>query len=130
MKLELFTPTHLLYSGDITKVRAESVDGYFTMLPHHIDYAATLVPGILSFETETNEVFYAVDEGILVKCGPEVRVATYRAVGGEDLGTLRQLVSEQFEALDEHERRARRALMCLGVDFVRHFIRMEGHKRG
>ena len=69
-----------------------------------LDCAAALVPGILTYETLADgEVFVAVDEGVLIKTGPEVLVSVRRALGGKDLGQLREAVTKEFLALDEHE---------------------------
>ncbi|MGV2387834.1 MAG UNVERIFIED_CONTAM: hypothetical protein LVR29_04380 [Microcystis novacekii LVE1205-3] len=47
------------------------------------------MPGLLSFTTpQEQERFMAVDEGILVKSGFEVRVSTRHAVDSADLGCL------------------------------------------
>jgi F-type H+-transporting ATPase subunit epsilon len=89
---------------------------------------AALVPGLLSFvSAEDREEFLAVDEGILVKCGPQVTVSTRNAVLGPDLGMLKQTIEEQFQVLDEHERVARSAVVKLETDLVRRFIEMEKH---
>ena len=45
----------------------------------------------------------AVDEGVLIKTGPDVLVSVRRAIGGTDLGQLREAVEREFLTLDEHE---------------------------
>jgi hypothetical protein len=46
--------------------------------------------GILTYEADGGgEVYVAVDEGVLVKTGPDVLVSVRRALGGTDLGQLR-----------------------------------------
>ena len=79
MRLKIALPTRLVYDGEVRKVSGEAANGSFTMLPRHIDFATALVPGILFFDVageEPEEVFFAVDEGILIKCGSEVLVST------------------------------------------------------
>ena len=49
----------------------------------------------------------AVDEGVLVKTGPDVLVSVRRAIGGTDLGQLRAAVEKEFLTLDEHEQSVR-----------------------
>ncbi|HLV33903.1 MAG TPA: F0F1 ATP synthase subunit epsilon [Spirillospora sp.] len=126
MRLKVLLPTEVLIDAAVTKVTAEAENGSFCLLPRHIDFVAALVPGLLSFvSTEGREEFLAVDEGILVKCGPQVMVSTRNAVIGPDLGTLRHMVEDQFRILDERERMARSAVVKLEADFVRRFIEME-----
>jgi F-type H+-transporting ATPase subunit epsilon len=83
---------------------------------------AALAPGILVYETATDgEVFVAVDGGVLVKTGPDVLVSVRRAMGGADLGQLRQAVEQEFLALDEHEQNVRSVLAKLESGFLRRF---------
>lgn len=122
MKLKVLTPIAVLIERPVTKVIAEAENGDFCLLPNHVDFVAALVPGILSFTTETKrEIFVAVDEGILVKCGAEVLVSTRNAVEGEDLASLKQAVIEQFQVLDEQEKLTRSALAKFEVSMMRHF---------
>jgi F-type H+-transporting ATPase subunit epsilon len=123
VNLKLLLPTHVLIDQPVTRVVAEAENGLFCVLPKHIDFVASLVPGILTFATEEQpEQFVAIGEGIFVKSGSEVRVSTRNAVRGTDLGTLRQTVSEQFQVLDERERNVRSAMARLEADFVRRFL--------
>jgi F-type H+-transporting ATPase subunit epsilon len=64
---------------------------------------AALAPGILIYETEAEgEVYVAVDEGVLVKTGlGRARFRAQRAIGGTDLGQLREAVEREFLNLDE-----------------------------
>ncbi|PMB26527.1 F0F1 ATP synthase subunit epsilon [Fischerella thermalis] len=127
MHLKLLLPTEILIDQTVTKVTAEAENGSFCLLPNHIDFVAALVPGILSFESETGkEFFLAVDEGILVKQGAVVRVSVRNAVRGENLESLQQQVQQQFRQLDEQEKLARSVLVRLETSFVREFIELGG----
>jgi F-type H+-transporting ATPase subunit epsilon len=118
----------VLIEEDVTKVVAEAHNGFFCLLPRHVDFVAALVPGILSYEIGSGrEVFLAVDEGILIKCSQEVLVSTRNAVRGPDLGQLRLTVVEKFEALDEREKSARSAMAKIEAGFVRRFLEIQGH---
>ena len=126
IKLKVLMPAEVFLEQEVTKVVAEAANGSFGILPRHIDFVAELVPGLLAFETkEGREEFMAVDEGVLVKRGAEVTVSTRNAVRGPDLGELRARVADQFETLDEREKKARSALAGLEADFVRQFLRLK-----
>jgi len=128
MKLKVLLPAEVLIEEDVTKVVAEAYNGFFCLLPRHVDFVAALVPGILSYEIGSGrEVFLAVDEGILIKCSQEVLVSTRNAVRGPDLGQLRLTVVEKFEALDEREKSARSAMAKIEAGFVRRFLEIQGH---
>jgi F-type H+-transporting ATPase subunit epsilon len=107
---------------DVTRVVAETREGSFGLLPHRLDCVAALAPGILTFETAAEgEVYLAVDEGILVKAGPEVLVSVRNAIAGTDLSKLREAVERQFMNLDEQEQKIRSALAKLESGFIRQF---------
>ena len=126
MKLKVLTPIKVLIDRPVTKVIAEAENGHFCLLPNHVDFLTALVPGILSFTTNEEEVFIAVDEGILVKCGAEVLVSTRNAIVGKNLETLKSKVIEQFQMLDEKEKLTRSALAKFEVSMMRHFREL-GH---
>ena len=104
----------------VSRIVAETPDGSFGLLPHRLDCVAALAPGILIYETAAEgEVYLAVDEGTLVKAGPDVLVSVRRAMGGTDLGRLRAAVEQEFLALDEQEQNVRSVLAKMEGDFIR-----------
>jgi F-type H+-transporting ATPase subunit epsilon len=108
------------------KVIAEAGNGSFCLESRHVDFVAALVPGILSFEKgDGREVFLAVDEGILVKCGGDVLVSVKSAVRGGKLGELQRIVDEKFRALDEKERTAQTVMSKIEAGFVRRFLEVQ-----
>jgi F-type H+-transporting ATPase subunit epsilon len=122
MKIKVLLPTEVMVEQKVTKIVAEGQNGSFCLLPHHIDFVSALVPGILSFTLESGEeVFLAVDEGILVKCGSEVLVSTLNAVQDKNLNNLKQTVEEKFRTLDEREKLTRSALAKFESSMVRRF---------
>ena len=111
LKLRVLLPTRVALETDITRLRAEGGHGSFSVLPRHVDFCAALVPGILSFDDADGcEIFYAVDEGTVVKCGQRLLVSTRHAERGPDLGSLRAALNERLLQIDEGERQARTAL--------------------
>lgn len=106
----------------VSRIVAETREGAFGLLPRRLDCVAALVPGILIFETESDgEVFVAVDEGVLVKTGPDVLVSVRRALGGADLGQLRDAVAQEYLALNQHEQKVRAVMAKLESGFLRRF---------
>ena len=122
MRVKLILPAGVLLEQEAVKVVAEAHDGSFCLLPRHIDFVAALVPGILGLTSaDGEETFLALDEGILVKHGPEVLVSTWNALQGR-LGELQQAVLGQFRALGEEEQKARLALDRLEASLVHQII--------
>jgi F-type H+-transporting ATPase subunit epsilon len=128
MKLKVLLPTEVLIDEEVTKVIAEAQNGFFCLLPRHVDLVAAIVPGILSYENGGGEAFLAVDQGVLVKCGQEVLVSTRNAVRGPDLGQLKRTVEERFKVLDDREKTARSAMVKIEAGFIRRFLEIQ--KRG
>jgi F-type H+-transporting ATPase subunit epsilon len=121
MTLKILLPFEVFAEkADVLRVVAETGEGSFGLLPQRLDCVAALVPSILTYETAADgEVFVAVDEGVLVKTGPDVLVSVRRAMGGADLGVLQDRVSHEFLSLDEQEKNVRTAVAKLEGNFVR-----------
>ncbi len=125
MRLRILLPTRILLDERVQKVSAEAENGSFTLLPRHIDFVTVLRPGVLSCVLEDGtEVFLAVDESILVKRESDVLVSTLRAVRSDDLEKLEALIETEFEHLDEHEKKARSALVGLETTMIRRFLEL------
>ena len=105
---------------DVLRIVAETREGSFGLLPHRLDCVAALTPGILTYETTSDvQVFVAVDEGVLVKTGPDVLVSVRNAIAGTDLGQLREAVEREFLHLDEREQSVRSVLAKMEGDLMR-----------
>jgi F-type H+-transporting ATPase subunit epsilon len=106
----------------VSRIVAETQEGSFGLLPHRLDCVAALTPRILTYETEADgEVFVAVDQGVLVKTGPNVLVSVRRALGGKDLGKLRDAVENEFLKLDEQEQNVRSVMAKMETGLLRRF---------
>jgi len=128
MKFTVWLPTQVLLQEEVVRIRAEAENGWFGLLPRHIDFVTSLVPGILAFEPEGKpEQYLAIDRGILVKCGQEVSVSTRSAVRGTDLGRLQQAVRAQLQTEEEREKKAFTYEVKLEADLVRGLLELEKH---
>jgi F-type H+-transporting ATPase subunit epsilon len=123
MRLKILLPFRVFAESDgVKRIVAESLQGSFGFLPNRLDCVVALVPGILTFETEMQgEVFIAIDEGILIKAGREVLVSVRNAIGGADLGKLKQAVEMEFRKSGQEEQGLRATLAKLESNFVRRF---------
>lgn len=127
MRVKVILPSGVLLEQEAVKVVAEAQNGSFGLFPHHVDFVAALVPGILALTSQSGEeTFLGVDEGVLVKHGPEVLVSTWNAAQGT-LGTLRHAVRAQFSELGEQEQKARLALDRLEASLARQILDWDGH---
>ncbi len=121
MNLKILLPSKIFTEkAGVSRIVAETRAGSFGLLPHRLDCAMALAPGILIYETAAEgEVYVAVDNGVLVKAGPNVLVSVRRALAGMDLGQLRGSVEQKFSAVDAHEQRVRSVLAKLEAGVLR-----------
>ena len=125
MRCKILLPSEIYLDQEVSKVTAEAENGSFCLLPRHIDFVAALVPGLLSIEDDNgHEVFMAVDEGILVKKGPDVSVSTRNVATIPNLGQLREVIEEKFKVMDDREKAARTAAARLEADLVRRLMEL------
>ncbi len=97
MKLTVLLPSEVLLEEEVVRIKAEAENGWFGILPKHVDMVTALVPSVLVFERPGQaEEYLAVDHGILVKCGPDVRVSTRNAVRGASLEQLQHAGGEEI----------------------------------
>ena len=109
MTLKVLLPYQVFATEtDVTRIVAESTNGSFGLLPHRRDCVTALVPGILTYQKESGgEIDVAVDEGLLVKTGPDVLVSVRNAMGGTDLGKLKDAIEQKFLAIGDQEKSVR-----------------------
>lgn len=123
MQLHVLLPFKVLGDYDaIESLVLETAAGAFGLLPHRRDCVAALEPGILTFTAQGQPPGYmAIDEGIMVKKGQQVRVSVRNAHTDVDLETLKQTVQTVFLSLTEQEREVRAVLARLESGFMRGF---------
>jgi F-type H+-transporting ATPase subunit epsilon len=126
MKLKVVTPVEMFIVEDVVKISAEGNKGFFCLLPRHVDFVSSLVPGILSYTAETGgEVYIAVDEGLLIKKQDDVTVSVKAAIKGKEPGSLNKIVGEHIESTDEREKKSRQILAKMEADFARRFLEIK-----
>lgn len=129
MNLKILLPAGVLLEEQVEQVTAEAENGFFSILPRHIDFVAALVPGIFSYVTpDDEEHFLALDDGILVKQGDQVYVSAARAVSGESLEVLEYAVENELKVLGEDEKKSRAVMARLEADTLRQFSRLGGER--
>lgn len=124
MQLKILLPS-LIFGQieEVTRIVAEARGGSFGILPHRLDCVAALTPGILTYATAAGgDIYVAIDEGVLVKTGATVLISVRHAVGGADLGQLREAVEREFVTRDEREKSVRHAVAKLESGLIRRFV--------
>ncbi len=126
MKLQVSVPSALVLQAEgVRSVTAQTASGSLGLLPNRLDCVAILMAGILAYENADGARQYvAVDEGLLVKAGEEVRVAVHHALAGNDLAVLQDEVARMVAGFDAEERDARLLLARMESGFIRQFDRL------
>ena len=124
MNLKVLLPFGVFAEKEgVSRIVAETREGSFGLLPQRLDCVLALAPGILTYENASDgEVYVAVDEGVLVKTGPEVLVSVRNVIGGTNLGQLREAVEREFLNLDEREQSVRSVLAKMESGFIRRLV--------
>ena len=120
MSLKILLPFKVFIEVEnVTRIVAETGEGHYGFLPQRLDCVAALVAGIFTYETTTGGIKYiAVDEGVMVKTGTEVKVSVRNAIGGADLGKLHESVQKEFMLIDENEKNVRVVMAKMESSFM------------
>ena len=122
MHLKILLPFQIFADQtNVVKIVAQTPDGSFGLLPQRLDCVMALIPGVLNYVTATGEnVYLAVDQGVLVKTGDQILVSVRHAIGGADLGRLHDAVQREFLTLDAQEKDRRSVIAKLESGLIRH----------
>jgi F-type H+-transporting ATPase subunit epsilon len=120
MRLKILLPFQIFVDEEhVSRIVVQTPDGSLGLLPNRRDCVTALTAGVLFYEADgRGEVYVAVDEGVLVKTGPEVLVSVARAIAGNNLNELRGAVEREFSTQSEDERSARSVMAKLEAGFL------------
>ncbi|MEX2435987.1 MAG: hypothetical protein WD735_04825, partial [Balneolaceae bacterium] len=118
-------PERILVKTTVDKVIAEGLNGSFCIKPLHIDFVSSLKTGILLYQTDENEHYIAVDEGILVKCGDMVMVSVLNGIEGSDLSKLEQAIRNQAHRTEAINKATGIAMKGMEAELLLHFMEMD-----
>jgi F-type H+-transporting ATPase subunit epsilon len=127
VQLKILVPSGVFASvAKVERIVVMTQTGSFGLLPHRLDCAAVLPPGLFAYSTSaTNVVHLAVDAGVMVKTGPDVLVCVRRVIAGADLGRLRQAVQHELVKRSEQESSSRKTLAHLEGGLIREFVKLQ-----
>jgi F-type H+-transporting ATPase subunit epsilon len=127
VQLKILVPSGVFASiANVARIVVMTPAGSFGLLPHRLDCATVLSPGLLSYSAAVSgEVHLAVDTGVLVKTGADVLVCVRHAIAGADLGHLRQAVEQEMMHLSDQEKSNRSTLAHLESGLIRAFVELQ-----
>ena len=92
LKVEIVTPEAPLWVGEATALVARSSEGWFTVLPQHMEMVGDVVPSVVRVGTTEGEVAIAVHGGFF-QVGPGEEE-------GETLATVLAGIAEKVSEID------------------------------
>jgi F-type H+-transporting ATPase subunit epsilon len=127
LQLKILVPAGVFASiANVERIVVMTQTGSFGLLPHRLDCAAVLPPGLLAYSTAaSDEVHMAVDAGVMVKTGADVLVCVRNAIAGADLGRLRQAVQTELMQRSRQETSSRKTLAHLESGLIREFVKLQ-----
>ena len=125
MRVRMVVPGKLFLDEEMDKITAPGAEGSFQVLPKHIDAVWTLQSGILILTKDEKDLYFAINQGVLVKEKDLVQISSYQIVGSEVLDELQKTVEENFRNLDEKEKRMNSILDKLEADTLIRLAELE-----
>lgn len=104
MRLKILTPMQVEVDTQIQKVDFEALDGFFTLLPKHIDFVDSLKQTIVQYKSGEKNYYVACDRGVVVKKADEVIISTSLAIQDDDLEKLKKTIAYDFKQMEQERK--------------------------
>ena len=125
MNLKVCCPTGVVLEQSIQKIDFQALDGYFTLLPRHVDFVTALTPNIVRFTDGQQMTFMACNRGILTKIGQQVVLSAHKVVLSHSLSDLEQTIAVEFKQDDEQRKEINTVMARLEVGLSRGFMKLK-----
>lgn len=126
MDLTVYSPLGTVLKTKIKKVTFETLNGYYTLMPKHIDFVSAMNANIVRYTTvENEEKFVACHQGIVVKKGNDVTISVQKAVKSDTLDELQKTILIDFKESEEQRKELNTAMARLEVGLVRGFTQLK-----
>jgi F-type H+-transporting ATPase subunit epsilon len=125
VQVKIIIPNKTVAEQMATKITAPGSEGYFQVLPRHIDYVSSLAAGVLTLFNEESVEYYGINYGLLVKKGDVVYISCYHALKGSSIETLSKTIEKEFSVLDEKEKKTNEILTKMEIDTLKMFMELE-----
>jgi F-type H+-transporting ATPase subunit epsilon len=121
MKLKVLGPARVLLEEEVTRVLAHGREGYFCLLPRHVDYVTVLEAGPLTYDDSQGHTReFEIGESVLVKCGPDILISP--GAGGS-ASNKEPMAEKEGNADTERQRQARRVMADMEAEFTGRCLR-------
>lgn len=121
MLLKVQTPFKVITKERVSKVIAEDSNGFFGILPKHIDFTTKIFPSILTYEDLQGEGYIVLSQGILIKQGDTIRLSTRDAYEERSLEKLHETMAHQMQSKSDEEEQLGLEATKLEIGIVKSF---------
>ena len=125
MDLKVYCPIGIVLEKSIQKIDFQALDGYFTLLPKHVDFVTALTPNIVRFTDGEQITFMACNRGILTKIGNQFVLSAHKVVVSHSLSDLEQTIAVEFKQDDEQRKEINTVMARLEVGLSRGFMKLK-----
>lgn len=123
MLFKVFSPLGILIDRPVSKIDFEAIDGFFTLLPKHIDFISALKTGILTYtDLKGKKAYIACHQGILIKKGKNVSLTTKLGILDNDLSHLTQRIETDFKQMEESRKESNKTMAQLEISLTKGFL--------
>ncbi len=131
MQLTVCSPMGTVLQTEALKVTFETLNGFYTLMPKHVDFVAAMKPNIVRYTDENNnESYVACHRGIVVKKGKNVTMSVQNAVVSKSLESLSTVIKNDFKENEERRKELNLAMARLELGLVRGFSKLKGDENG
>ncbi len=129
MILKVYSPIGIVMEKEIQKIDFEALNGYYTLLPKHVDFVTAMPPNIVKYQTTDNALHYmACNHGILVKQGDIVSMSVQKAILNDNLKTLTEAIQTEFKQDEEERKEVNTAMARLEAGLTRGIMQLNGQE--
>ena len=129
LKLEIVTPTAVVYSEDVEMVTLPAVDGRIGVLPHHVRLLTRVVPGEIAVKRNGQQEFLAIGEGLVEITGDHVSIVTDMAVAAKDIDEARAEEARQRAAARLRDKLADEEVASVNAALARSLAQLNVKRR-
>ena len=124
MRVKLILPYKTILDKEAKKITAPGIEGEFQIMPKHIDATWSLKSGILTINSD-EDLYFAINTGVLVKQGDLVYISVFQAIAGDSLRNLAETVKNTLRDVSDRERKAREVLVKLEAETIKKFTEID-----
>jgi F-type H+-transporting ATPase subunit epsilon len=129
LKLEIVTPTGVIYSQDVTMVTLPAVGGELGIYPHHVPLLARIQPGEMTVRTDGGEDYIAVGRGLVEITGDRVSIVTDMAVAAKDIDEAKAQEARQRAEARLREKLSDEEVATVNASLARSLAQLNVKKR-